>query len=234
MAERRRKNRRHERFRVNIWERGQDETARVAYTEDVSDGGVFINTPRPLKKGARVRVELLSDSQGVIIEGVVAHSKTVPIELQKIKKGGMGVRFLEASHLLTELSSSKSRAVQVQGSKEVKATTTESATGAEQSAPIPGAPIAVRFRSTKDFLRAYDRDVRMGALLVPTDDRLPVGHKVTLHIYPPAADRPFEFQARVVHHYAGADGSGLGTQFLEPSVVIETLGVFVRALRAEL
>lgn len=93
MAEKRSSRRWSQRLRVNVWEYGHDRPI-VGYTENVSGGGMFLSMADPLRAGARVRLEVVADEQTFFAEGVVAHVRRVPRELQKVKQAGVGVRLL--------------------------------------------------------------------------------------------------------------------------------------------
>jgi len=72
---------------------GAEEPIRVAFTEDISNLGIFIKTTNVLPVGSPVKVELaLSDTSSAVFEGVVRWSKRIPPNLAHlVKKGGMGV-----------------------------------------------------------------------------------------------------------------------------------------------
>ena len=93
----------------------------------------------------------------------------------------------------------------------------------------------VRFEDAADFLRRYETDIRMGIFFVLTRAPAPQGTKVVLELSPPGARRPLRFAAEVVRGGKIGDGGDAGTagmlvRFLEPSAVIDALGVFARAL----
>lgn len=93
MAEKRSSRRWSQRLRVNVWEHGSERPT-VGYTENVSAQGLFLSMPSPLRAGTRVRLEVLADEQTFMTEGVVAHVRRVPRELQKVKQAGIGVSLL--------------------------------------------------------------------------------------------------------------------------------------------
>ena len=72
---------------------GAEEPVRVAFTEDISNLGIFIRTTNVLPVGSPVKVELaLSDTSSAVFEGVIRWSKRIPPHLAHlVKKGGMGV-----------------------------------------------------------------------------------------------------------------------------------------------
>ena len=73
---------------------GTDSPARLAFTEDVSDHGLFIKTTNLCMPGTRIQIELtLPDDDSVFIEGMVRWTKKVPPQMiHLVKKSGMGVK----------------------------------------------------------------------------------------------------------------------------------------------
>lgn len=78
---------------------GIDQLEHMAYTEDLSPEGFFIQTAKALKPGTRLRVQLTTRAGDLIlIEGQVRWAKKVHPQLARKIKAGMGVmiiRFLE-------------------------------------------------------------------------------------------------------------------------------------------
>ena len=68
------------------------------YTTDIPATGMFIGTGTPFKPGTRARIEVTGDERSVCIEGVVVHAARVSPLLSRIRKTGMGVRFLGIPH----------------------------------------------------------------------------------------------------------------------------------------
>jgi hypothetical protein len=102
MAEKRRCHRQSQRLRVNVWEHGRDRPT-VGYTENVSAQGMFLSMSQPLRIGSKVRLEVLADEQSFMAEGVVAHTRRVPQELQKVKQAGMGISLLPFESFLQDV-----------------------------------------------------------------------------------------------------------------------------------
>lgn len=93
MSEKRSLKRRRKRLKVRF---GVDYPKRVAFTEDLSDCGLFIITGQPEHPGSTILVQIvLPDEEEVIARGRVQWAKKVPANLVRIaKKGGMGVRLI--------------------------------------------------------------------------------------------------------------------------------------------
>jgi len=75
---------------------GQDKPVRMAFTEDVTDDGMFIKTTNLYRPGTRIAIELtLPDETKVTITGMVIWSKKVPPNMiHLVKKAGLGVKIL--------------------------------------------------------------------------------------------------------------------------------------------
>jgi len=67
-----------------------------SYTKNISKGGMFLATPRPLGKGTRVVVQLLPPGapKPFSIEGEIAHSVDTPTAIKKKCTPGMGIKFI--------------------------------------------------------------------------------------------------------------------------------------------
>jgi Tfp pilus assembly protein PilZ len=101
MVQDRRKHKRWpKRVRVRYWVRGKPDKVFSAYTRDVSEGGAFLQTNSPFRQSSRLQIEFITEHGGFLIEGEVARSISYPRELQQIKTGGMGVRFVPIRELL--------------------------------------------------------------------------------------------------------------------------------------
>lgn len=103
MSERRRYARWSKRVRVRYWLHGSPDKMFNGFTKDISRGGAFLATNNTFKVGSRLQMEFITDTGGFLLEGVVARSIKLPLELQKVKTGGMGVRFLTLDELLKEV-----------------------------------------------------------------------------------------------------------------------------------
>ncbi|MCK4623516.1 MAG: pilus assembly protein PilZ [Desulfuromonadales bacterium] len=93
MAEKRELKRKKKRLKLRF---GVDSPKRVAFTEDMSDQGLFITTGQPEPPGRKLLIEmLLPNGDTVIAHGRVQWAKKVPPSLIRVaSKGGMGVRLL--------------------------------------------------------------------------------------------------------------------------------------------
>jgi Tfp pilus assembly protein PilZ len=75
---------------------GLDKPVRMAFTEDVTEHGLFIKTTNLYQPGTRMLIELiLPDEVRVNLIGMVRWSKKVPPNMiHLVKKAGMGVKIL--------------------------------------------------------------------------------------------------------------------------------------------
>ena len=93
MAEKREIKRHKKRLTIRF---GIEDANRPAFTEDISNTGMFIKTPNICPPNTKIRVEFeLDNKTPVIIEARVMWAKKVPQNLfHLVKKSGMGIRFL--------------------------------------------------------------------------------------------------------------------------------------------
>lgn len=94
MAQERQPTRMKKRIKVRF---GIDYPKRVAFTGDLSMGGLYIITGQPERPGTRLLVEIiLPDGEEVIVFGRVCWAKKVPPNLIRVaNKAGMGVQLLK-------------------------------------------------------------------------------------------------------------------------------------------
>lgn len=90
------------RLPVRFWRVGEERSV-TGYTTNISTTGMFVVTHEPLPKAARIRVEVLDQRCGFVVEAEVAHAHKVRLELAALGPSGMGVRFLPIESLVREL-----------------------------------------------------------------------------------------------------------------------------------
>jgi hypothetical protein len=233
---RRRSARQPRRVQVQYWQPGEE--IHRGFTTNVSETGVHIATPTPLPPAARVRVELSHNGQSFLVEGVVAHRRSVHPELARVATSGMGVRFLTPGELITELfprSASKS------GSATGEWRTSELPV---ESAPVPPPPLddgrtfSVRFASVPAYLTTYQRDIVNGGLFVATARPAPVHEIVTIELQPPeGVGYPVLVEARVVQRFQPQRGSGailvgMGVELVDLPGTLQRLQPVIDALKS--
>lgn len=76
---------------------GPAEPSQLAFTEDVSDHGIFIKTGKVYPLGTILQVEMtLPDDEYVFFEGMVRWSKKIPPQLlSKVNKAGLGIKIMK-------------------------------------------------------------------------------------------------------------------------------------------
>ena len=91
MAEKRYEKRHKKRMQIRF---GRDEVKKMAFTSDLSSGGLFIITGQPEVPGKHIRLELtLPHEDPIVVVGQVRWAKKVPGNLLRLaKKAGMGVQ----------------------------------------------------------------------------------------------------------------------------------------------
>lgn len=91
MADKRLEKRHRKRVKVRY---GEESPAKVAFTEDVSEGGLFIKTALVARPSSTLKLEITtSDNETISVEGRVQWARKVPPNLLMKTKGGMGIRF---------------------------------------------------------------------------------------------------------------------------------------------
>jgi hypothetical protein len=70
---------------------------KVAFTEDLSQDGLFVKTVYPSPPGSRIHIELtMPDGNIVLMEGMSRWRKSVPPQvIHLVKKCGMGIKILK-------------------------------------------------------------------------------------------------------------------------------------------
>lgn len=81
------------RVQVSFWKVGYPDEARIGFTTNVSENGVFIATNQPLPTGTEIAIMIDEESAPFLISGDVMRALKVPQALQRIKTSGMGIRF---------------------------------------------------------------------------------------------------------------------------------------------
>ena len=207
--------RRARRVQVQFAKRGDSQTW-SGYSTNFSPSGMFVSTTTPLRRGERLRLEVLDAQCGFAIEGLVMHSTREEYSLGD-RPAGMGVRFLRVEDLITELLRSGAQAA--------------SAAGAVASVEMRGndGAFPVRFSSASDFLTVVKRDIHNGGIFVNTETPAALGTNVTIDIHPPYEHAvAVRLVAQVVQRFdpkapgsaAGPRLAGMGVVFTDPQGAI--------------
>lgn len=244
--ERRRKLRRARRVAVRFTEPGSDRT-RSGFTTDISLTGMFIGTNHVLSPGSRIRIEVADVEHGFVLEGIVARALRRNPKMGQIQPSGMGVRFFQVTELIERLFPQAASEFQADEripgggdegprSETRKGRTERTGSGDGGAASRPRRGFLVRFRSSADLERTWNRDVAQGGLFVSAREPAPVDEVIILEIRPPE-DAPrgskVRLQARVVQNFdRGSESdpnllSGMGVEFLEPDRALSSLSTLL-------
>lgn len=120
---------------MQFWKRGEPH-AFPGYTTNISLTGMFIASRNPFPPGTRLRIEVLEGNRGFMVEGVVAHARSIRGELMRLSQPGMGVRFLDVEELVKELIPSVFGASGISGGGEPAAAEVHAAEPADQLPPL--------------------------------------------------------------------------------------------------
>lgn len=167
------------RLKIQFQERGGVKS-HLGYTVNISSTGVYIVAGHLLTKGDRVRMQLSSNGESVMIEGEVVRLER---SLHSMKPSGMAVRFLTVPELVAELL------------PDTEAPADESGEYAPQVA------YRLEFPERRQFIEAYERDLSTGGLFIPlTQDPPDLNEEIRVEILVAGVDHPpVTLEARVVH-----------------------------------
>jgi hypothetical protein len=202
--------------------------------------GMFIATNSPMPQGTRVRVEVMDQDRGFMVEGVVAHARRIRGDLARLQQSGMGVRFLSVEELVRELIPAAYETEEIPPSPPPVVRTpppapvppppAAAAPPMPEPMPVPPAhpappagPIegsagtfSVRFEGTEEFLEVFRRDIQQGGLFVATRYPARLQETVIVELHPPLPGAPpVLMRARVVQRFdPGAGEAGPGFNLL--------------------
>jgi len=175
---------------------GERDFSRTGITADVSEGGIFILTNSLEPLDTRLHVQLHIDARTVAyFETVVAWHRNVPPELRGTSDGrGFGVRFLPAAEVVASL------------------------------LPRPEGPLTVRYPTREALHRAYQAELRMGGVFIPTERALERDAQVAVAFELEFLQKRLEFPATVLHVSGAQAGGvkGVAVAFREPTAVSQS------------
>lgn len=232
---RRRAVRRARRVQVHFWKRGEP-TPYAGYTTNISMTGMFIATNSPMPRGSRIRIEVMDQDRGFMMEGVVAHARKMRGDMARLNQSGMGVRFLSVEELVRELipvaygqseeipkspqtpapqPAATPRAAAPPPTPEVFRPLAPSSPPEAPEAPRPpigmgGGTFAIRFEGPEEFLEVFRRDIQQGGLFVSTLYPARLQESVLVELHPPLpGGEPVLLRARVVQRFEPHAGEGV-------------------------
>ena len=177
--------------RVNVrFKRQGDKEFAVGYTKNISVGGLFIGTIRPLPPGTEIVVEIKEDERTRRRPAMVVHAARVSALLATVRTSGMGVRFLDMEEA--------DKAVAESGRKETEPTP-EPAKQDERLAEQMTGPsdLEVDLSDIERFRDAFRRDIQHGLIFVPGPLALEAGEEVQVGVLVPGEDGEIALRARV-------------------------------------
>lgn len=193
--ERRNSRRRRRRLPVRFWREGMRGTG---FTADVSNTGAMIETTIGAEIGDRVHIELeLPDGTPFFAEGLVVRKKVYPRHARSLFKPALGIKFVTLAQAI--------RAVLDDGPA------TEPELPPEESEPGDGG-LRVDLRDPAELSRIYDRDIKHGAVQIPTSQQPPVDEEVSVVFLLPEPNGTLECRGQVVAHVDQPPGVGVRLQ----------------------
>jgi len=207
------------RLKIQFQERGATKS-HLGYTVNMSSTGVYVVAGHLLSKGIRVRMQISSNGDSVMLEGVVVR---VERSLHSMKPSGMAVRFLTVPELVAELLPDTDLPADESG----------------EYAPLMA--YRLEFPGRQRFLEAYERDLSTGGLFIPLSDDPPkLNEEICVEILVAGVDHPpVALRARVVHRLDplmpdGTRGNllaGIGVEILSLDVSLAALRPLLDACR---
>ena len=90
MADKRTSKRKRKRLKLRF---GIDDYTYLAFTDEVSETGMFIRTPKVFAPGTMIKILLfIQDESEIHLEGRIMWAKRIPPQIIRSYKGGMGIR----------------------------------------------------------------------------------------------------------------------------------------------
>ena len=189
MAPKRKQKRTPRRVNVRFREKGEKAFA-VGYTKNISAGGLFIGTIRPLPPGTEIVVEIKEVEEVRRRPAAVVHSARVSPLLASVRTSGMGVRFLDTQEV-GELAAQGSEVDQEPTAQLVAET---EPVGAERSGLTR---LQIDLSDIESFREAFRRDIQHGLVFVTNPGDVDLGEEVLVGIRVPGRGEAIPLRARV-------------------------------------
>lgn len=206
--------------------KGEDEYA-VGYTKNVSAGGLFIGTIRPLPPGTEIVVAIKEGEKLRQRPAVVVHAARVSPLLASVQTSGMGVRFLDGEQTEKAVTRVQDKAGEspVESVEEV----------AQLSEEDDGEPdIEVDLTVVESFREAFRRDIQHGLIFVPGPIAASPGQEIRVGVLVPGTDREISLKARIDREticrseaYGELGKTGFMLVFLESDKAVSRLRTFL-------
>ena len=226
MAPKRQQKRTPRRINVRFMKKGEDEHA-VGYTKNVSAGGLFIGTIRPLPPGTEIVVAIKEGQKLRQRPAVVVHAARVSPLLASVQTSGMGVRFLDGEQTEKAVTQVQDKAGEspVESVEEV----------AQLSGEDDGEPdIEVDLTVVESFREAFRRDIQHGLIFVPGPIAASPGQEIRVGVLVPGTDQEISLTARIDREticrseaYGELGKTGFMLVFLESDKAVSRLRTFL-------
>ncbi|MEO8504145.1 MAG: PilZ domain-containing protein [Acidobacteriota bacterium] len=224
------------RVQVAFWKPGETAHSFSGYTTNISVTGMFIGTNTPLARGSRVRIEVLDQQRGFLVEAVVTHSIKAPQQLQAVRQSGMGVRLLKVEELIANFLEGGIRQQVAVTHQTLVSNVAGAIRRAEETAPRPSAPppsaappappapapkveeriFRLHFTAPEQFLVAFRREMQNGGLFVPAEDPAGAKSKILVEIHLPREGMmPLLLPAVVTKSYSSQLNHGIAGMAVE-------------------
>jgi len=189
MAPKRKQKRIPRRVNVRFRKKGDEEVA-VGYTKNISPGGLFIGTIRPLPPGTEIIVEIKEEEKVRRRPATVVHAARVSALLASVQTSGMGVRFLD-------LDDAREPVAQTQ--EGARATPLEPGARDNHSAEAKTSPsdLEVDLTDVERFREAFRRDIQHGLVFVQGPIDSEVGEEVQVGVLVPGGAGVVALRARI-------------------------------------
>lgn len=189
MAPKRKQKRIPRRVNVRFRKKGDEEFA-VGYTKNISPGGLFIGTIRPLPPGTEIIVEIKEVEKVRRRPAAVVHAARVSALLASVRTSGMGVRFLDLEDAGDPVA--ETREVDT-------ATPLEPVEREEQLAEAMTSPsdLEIDLSDVERFREAFRRDIQHGLVFVQGPIASEVGEEVQVGVLVPGGVGEVTLRARI-------------------------------------
>jgi hypothetical protein len=221
-GEKRGAKRRRWRAEVRFW---NDDFEARAFTSDISNTGVLLETTRRLPLGTRLHLEVVVAGRSFFSEATVARRQDYPAYAQSLFKPALGVRFVGLLEALERAQSGAPDRLPDGEPAAAGAAPAAAAPAPQEPEPVPvpeepptrpvevppgdGVAAVVDLRAFDRLREVFSRDLCKGALWIEPRGAARLGDelRVLLRLPPPNGDIPL--RGRVVSTVSGSRGVGL-------------------------
>jgi Tfp pilus assembly protein PilZ len=202
-SDKRNAQRRRVRTKVRFW---NEDGEFVAFTSDVSDNGVLVETARKLPIGTRLHIEVELGDRSYFSEATVARRRDSPAYGHSFFKPALGLRFLGLLEAVEQLARQRR---QMPGAASGPLAVEEPAPDAASVEEDDFAPPVLDLRDPALLRSLYERDLRKGALLVDLRRPAELGEPIAVVLLLPPPNGDITVCGRVVSMFSGSTQVGL-------------------------